>query len=414
MKPKAASLALLSLALLTLAVPAHAGSGDLDTGFDGDGIFTWGLANPAEEGPSGVAVDPSTGDLVVGVSTYPSYMAVSKVLPGGGLDSSFAGGGTASLPATTVRLTNAIGVQHDGKVLAAGNVGTAGQKTVLVRYRANGNVDGSFADNGIAHVAVCGDTAYETNVFVRSDGSIAVVGDCGNGADHDKVFVLVFRAGGGLDGSFSGDGVFMSGIADDFWLRDATIDDHDRLTIVGRSRVGSHDQRATILRLTAQGKLDQTFSGDGEAFFSFAPGDDEARAVAGRGNGVLVAEEAGDGPSDMVVFALTGAGKIDAGFSGDGKVTINLQTDDQPQDLATDASGRIYIAATYSFGQQEATALRLKPNGALDTTFVGTGYVHTGTNSLAQWVIMWKTKPTVVGIANFTTDFDDLVARFLA
>jgi hypothetical protein len=29
-------------------------------------------------------------------------------------------------------------------------------------------------------------------------------------------------------------------------------------------------------------------------------------------------------------------------------------------------------------------------------------------------VAVWKTKPTVVGYANLSTDFDDLVARFLA
>ena len=27
---------------------------------------------------------------------------------------------------------------------------------------------------------------------------------------------------------------------------------------------------------------------------------------------------------------------------------------------------------------------------------------------------MWKAKPTIAGYANLTTDFDDLVARFLA
>ena len=66
-KPKALFIASICLAVLTVAVPAHASSGDLDTGFDGDGIFTWGLANPAEEGASGVAVDPSTEATVIDI-----------------------------------------------------------------------------------------------------------------------------------------------------------------------------------------------------------------------------------------------------------------------------------------------------------------------------------------------------------
>ena len=114
------------------------------------------------------------------------------------------------------------------------------------------------------------------------------------------------------------------------------------------------------------------------------------------------------------MLALTGAGKLDTGFSGDGKATIALQTDDVPNDLASDATGRIYVVTTYTFATSEATVLRLKPNGALDTTFAGTGYAHTGTNSAGQQVVLWKGKPTIAGYANLTTDFDDLVARFLA
>jgi uncharacterized delta-60 repeat protein len=414
MKPKTAFVALVGLTMLSLAVPAHAASGDLDTGFDGDGIFTWGLANPAEEGASGVAVDPTTGDLVVGNANYPSNLDVTLVKPGGGVDTAF-GGGTAQFPGVQTRITNAVAAQPDGKILVAGNAGSAGDHVFLGRYRPNGNPDGSFGDNGLAKATVCGDTAFETNVFVRSDGSIAVVGDCGNGSDNNKLFVLVFRPGGGLDGSFSGDGMYQLAVGDNFWLGDAVLDDHDRLTIVGRSRVGSGDERATVVRLTPQGALDTAFAGDGRAFFDFASGDDFARAVIAHGNGVLVAEEGSFSPpnSDIILFALTPQGDLDTSFSGDGKARLDIATTDTPVDAVADASGRIYGAATYTYGTAEATVLRIKPNGTLDTSFAGTGYAHTGTSSSAAWVTMWKAKPTIAGYANLTTDFDDLVARFL-
>ncbi len=414
-KPNALFIASICLALLTLAVPAHAASGDLDIAFDGDGIFTWGLANPAEEGASGVAVDPSTGDLVVGNANYPSNMAVTLVKPGGGVDTAF-GGGTAQFGGAQTRVTNAVAAQSDGKILAAGNAGSSGEHVFLARYRPNGNPDTSFGDNGLAKATVCGDTAYETNVFVRSDGSIVVVGDCGNGATHDRLFVLVFRAGGGLDGSFSGDGMYQLAIGDDYWLGDATLDDRDRLTIVGRSQVGTGFERASVIRLTPKGTLDGSFAGDGKALFNFASDDDDPRAVIPHGNGVLVAEQGFFSPpnSDILVFAVTSQGKLDTGWSGDGKSRLNLASTESPTDAVTDAAGRIYLSATYTYGTSEATVIRMKPNGALDTSFAGTGYAHTGTNSNGAWVIMWKAKPTVVGYANLTTDFDDLVARFVA
>ncbi len=414
---KTAFVSIVCVALLALAVPAHAASGDPDTSFDSDGIFTFGLGNPAEEGATAAVVDPSTGDLIVGNYIYPSDMPVTKVLPGGGVDAAF-GGGTAALGPAHTRLTNAVGVQPDGKVLAAGNGGTNGQDVFLVRYRANGNPDDSFGNNGLAKVTVCGDSAYETNVFVRPDGSIVIVGDCGKTPIHNKLFVLVFRPGGGLDGSFSGDGMLQLAIGDNFHLTDAVLGDHDRLTVVGYSYVGSGDQRATVLRLTRSGKLDATFSGDGRAFFDFVPADDDPHAVIARGTGVLVAEQAfvSGADSDILVFAVTSAGKLDTSFSSDGEASVNLatSTSEFPSDAVSDASGRIYLSATYTYVNAEATVLRLKRNGALDLTFAGSGYAHTGLASSGGAVTMWKAKPTITGYANFSTDIDDLVARFLA
>jgi uncharacterized delta-60 repeat protein len=210
--------------------------------------------------------------------------------------------------------------------------------------------------------------------------------------------------------------MYQLAVGDNFWLGHAVLDDHDRLTIVGKSHVGSGDERATIVRLTDHGVLDTAFAGDGMAFFDFASGDDDPRAVIARGNGVLVAEEGFFSPpnSDILLFALTPRGKLDTSFSGDGKARLDIAATDTPVDATADAGGRIYVAATYTFGSAEATLVRFTANGALDTSFAGTGYAHTGTASSAGWVTMWKAKPTIGGYANLTTDFDDLIARFLA
>jgi len=413
-KPKALFIASICLAVLTVAVPAHASSGDLDTGFDGDGIFTWGLANPAEEGASGVAVDPTTGDLVVGNFNYPSNLAVTLVKPAGGVDTAF-GGGTVQFGGAATRPTNAVAAQANGKILVAGNDGSHAQNVFLARYRPNGNHDTSFGTNGLVKKTMCGTTAYETNVLVRSDGSIAVVGDCGNGSTHDKLFVLVFTSGGKLDGSFSGDGIVALPIDDDAWISDAMLDGRDRLTLLAHSHVGSKDERVAMVRFTHTGRLDKTFSGDGEAFFNLASGDDDARALIAHGSGSIVAEQAfGTVGSDFLLFAVSEKGTLNKTWSGDGTELIDLQTNDDPRDAVTDAHGNIYIAATFTFGSAEATVLKLNPNGTLDLPFGGSGYAHTGISSSGGWVAMWRGKPTVVGYANFSTDLDDLVARFLA
>ena len=406
--------ALLCLATLTLAVPAHAASGALDTSFDGDGRFSFGLANPAEEGASGMAVDPS-GRLIVGEGMFGSNMAVARVLAGGGLDPTFAGG-VAQLTDGNARGTNTVAVQPDGKVLAAGNDSDHLQNVFLVRYRANGTPDPNFGASGIAHVQVCGTSATETNIFVRSDDSIVVVGWCGNGSSKNVLFALVFKPSGALDKRFSGDGKFQLGVGDSYFVRDAIIDGHDRLTVVGGSATGSKPQKAAIVRILPSGKLDQAFSGDGKALFDLAAGDDGGRAIAALGGGrVLIVEQAvsgGGATADVLLFALTADGKLDTSWSGNGTATIDEDTFDNPWDVAIDGSDRIYVATTITFGVDEASAIRTRPNGALDSTFGG-GVAHSGVESQASSILLWKGKPTIAGYVFTGADFDALVARFL-
>jgi uncharacterized delta-60 repeat protein len=230
------------------------------------------------------------------------------------------------------------------------------------------------------------------------------------------LFVLMCKRGGGLDRTFSGDGIYMLQIGDDTWVRDATLDSRDRLTIVGQSRTGSGDWRAMVVRLTARGVLDAGFSGNGTATFDFASGNDIGRAAYDRGSGVIVAEQAaGASSSDILLFALTAKGKLDTTFSGDGKARIDILTQDNPADITTDANGRIYVATTYTWPQTEASVLRTKANGGVDTSFAGgIGITHAGVKSFAGNITMWKGKPTVVGYADLTTDIDALVARFQA
>ena len=414
MTVRRALLALLCLATLTLAVPAHAVSGALDTSFDGDGLFSFGLANPAEEGAAGIAVDPS-GRLLVGEGMFGSNMAVARVLASGGLDPTFAGG-VAQLTDGNPRSTNTVAVQPDGKVLAAGNDTDHGRNVFLVRYRANGTPDPTFGASGVAHVQVCGTSATETNILVRSDGSIVVVGWCGNGSSKNALSALAFKPGGGLDKTFSGDGKFQLRVGDSYFVRDAIIDGHDRLTVVGGSATGTKPQKAAIVRILSSGKLDPAFSGDGKALFNLAAGADGGRAIAPLGGGrVLIVEQAvsgGGATADVLLFALTADGKLDTAWSGDGKATIDEDTFDNPWDVAIDASDRIYIATTITFGVDEASAIRTRPNGSVDTTFAG-GVAHPGDESQASSILLWKGQPTIAGYVFTGADFDALVARFL-
>jgi hypothetical protein len=174
-----------------------------------------------------------------------------------------------------------------------------------------------------------------------------------------------------------------------------------------------------VTRLLDSGKLDTSFAGDGIARFDLAAGDNRPRAIAPRGGaGVLIldrADNVGATASDGRLFAVTGAGKLDRSYSGDGKATFDLAPFDDPWDLRVDGSGRAYLATTVPVSAtNEASVVRTKPNGALDTSFSGDGVASVPQESAAGGITLWKGEPTVVGYVNLTTDLDVLVARFLS
>ena len=406
--------ALLCLASLTLAVPANAASGDPDTSFSGDGVFTFGLGIGEESG-LGVVVDPS-GRLLVGDYLSGTDLGVARILPDGALDPAFAGG-TTQFPEGKNRPTDVIAVQPDGKVLVAGH--TPNADLYLARYRTNGLPDTTFSGDGLAHVTLPSTSTTDTNIFVRWDGTIVIPGYVTNASNEERLFAVAFRQNGSLDQSFAGDGQFFLQVGDTSRIRDAMIDGHDRVTVVGETQTNGKPQRALVARILSNGTLDQNFSGDGVALFDLSGGADEPRAIDALGGGsALVVEQAvnaGATGANTLSFAVSAAGKLDRSYSGDGKSTIDLDVFDNPNDLWIDGNGRSYIATSLPYLSTTVPSLiRTTPNGALDTSFSVDGYAQVPTEGIGGAVAIWHGKPTLTGGLFLTTDFDAMVARFLA
>jgi uncharacterized delta-60 repeat protein len=406
--------AVVGLSLVAVAAPAWAAGGDPDNSFSGDGVFTFGLA-VGEESAVGAAVDPS-GRLIVGDYVSGTDLAVARILPGGTLDGSF-NGGIAEFPEGKNRPTNAVAVQPDGKVLVVGQ--SVNADLYLARYRANGTPDPNFSGDGLAHVALPSTSTTTTNILLRSDGSILIPGYVTDASHDERLFVLAFRPNGSMDQTFSGDGQFFLRVGDTSRIRDAMLDGQDRVIVAGETQTNGNPQRALIARIRANGTADGSFSGDGVALFDLAGGADEPRAIDALGGGsVLVVEQAVNAAAtgaNALSFAVSATGKLDTSYSGDGKSTIDLDVFDNPQDLWIDGNGRSYIATSLPYLSSTVPSLiRTTPNGTLDGSFSGNGYAQVTTEGIGGAVTFWHGKPTLTGDLFLTTDFDALVARFLA
>lgn len=154
-----------------------------------------------------------------------------------------------------------------------------------------------------------------------------------------------------------------------------------------------------VLRTTAVGDYDSTFSGDGRAPIEPVAGYGDIQLHAGAllSDGRIVVAGLTDdvasgypqSPSPFVA-RLTAAGALDTSFSGDGLLRLPHQlggTDDRVVAVAAQADGRILLAlqsrdaATFDY---RPVICRLTSNGALDSSWDGDGCLELAYNELNE------------------------------
>lgn len=192
---------------------------------------------------------------------------------------------------------------------STGNGGTDSHR--VVRYNPDGTRDASFGTGGVVEID---DVA---RVAVRADGKVLAGG---------ARFVVRLNADGSPDASFASDGRFDApeGIS----LRELAVAPGDR--IVSGFRQGD-DRLMQVLRLTPDGALDTTFSGDGMAAIDPLAGAPGPETIAGSAEVVALPDgriavvggvSATSGPSGdliagrAVVAQFTADGSPDPTFGG--------------------------------------------------------------------------------------------------
>ena len=268
--------------------------------------------------------------------------------------------------------------QPDGRLIVGGE--SSNGQIVLVRYLADGSLDGSFGVDGEALV----ETGASFNASARSavlqvDGKIVVAGMAFNGTDTD-VAVWRFNTDGSLDTGFGLNGRVLVGIGNDDEGYAVALDADGRIVVAGGSYNGSSYDVA-LLRLTSSGDLDTSFDVDGKLLTDISGGTEEARGIAVQEDGRIVvvggATAVTSSYSDVLVARYNADGSLDTTFGGTSTgiiVTAVDQYADRASGVAIDASGNIVVAGfsqmNGSFGVQDDTALlRYTAAGVLDTSF---------------------------------------------
>lgn len=338
--------------------------GDPDSSFSGDGEQTTDLGG--FDVAHAVAALPDGGVLLAGVSdavTGDFQAALVQYSSNGLPDPGFSEDGRLipQFGGSDSRVED-MEMGFGGNAVLAGGIEPG--KMLVFRVKPNGKVDRGFGTKSKTTIKFEEPSGAEA-VEVKGDGRIVVGGTTSGPAMDDPSSLAIARLAprGELDESFSKNGKTTVSYPGSARLDDLALAPDGRMIAVGTTTVGDHTEVA-LTALKSNGKLDRSFGKGGKVTRDFGP-DDGVSSVEIQGNGKIVIGGRAKSPTvDFLVARFTKNGKLDDSFSGNGFETTDFAGGgDVIQDIAIGRKDSIVAAG--GGGSAFGFARYLK-NGELD------------------------------------------------
>ncbi len=326
--------------------------GTLDSGF-GKGGFTTTDFSRNSDSAQAVALQPGTnGKIVVGGSTSRqvgspySYFALTRYNANGSLDTTFGKKGQVVTDLGTSGAAWGMAVQSDGKIILAGS--RSGQLT-LVRYTSTGALDSTFGSGGTVitniRLEATLSTMHWATVIVQPNGKIVTSVTVDSSGDGGDFLIARFNADGSADTSFGGgDGI----VTTDFG---STIDNASGLALQSDGRIVVSGQSGplgkvdvALARYNSDGSLDSTFGSGGLVIAPVPQGFSEADDVAVQADGAIVI--AGRANGIALAERFNADGSVDTGYGPSGTGRVELASSDTATAVAIQADGSAVFAGS--------------------------------------------------------------------
>ena len=341
-------------------------NGTGDETFGGDGVITFPTTYPTRANDVAIQTD---GKIVVAgrsEASHGSFM-LARLTPTGEMDTSFGAGGQVytDFDPNEDDGAEAVLIQPDGKIVAAGSAYDGDPDCGIARYNTDGSLDSTFSGDGKAIVAFGGDDECH-DIAILEDGDLVIVGSYQDSLALDVDFAVArLNANGTPDTGFDSDGVTTTGFGDIEYAYAVAIQPDGKILVAGDS-----GENVCVARYLPDGVLDSTFDGDGKRSFSMDTtywGGIYDMALQPDGRFLLLGFIIqSNGNDDFSFYRLNSDGSLDGTFGVNGALTIHINGQDYGYGLALQADGRI-IAYGHSHNHDNPTFVRLWPDGSLDT-----------------------------------------------
>lgn len=355
---------------------------------------------------------------------YRDDFAVARFHPNGLLDSSFGNNGLVTTDFDGGREVGQAVVIQGEKIMVAGyttDFNTAAVQFAIARYNVDGSLDTSFSEDG-RQIAGSPVTTYNYAFTMALQGDKFIIAGQASYFDslfytHDGFALLRFNSAGMLDSSFGTNGLVITDVGN-FESANSILISENYITVAGTIGYGSDNDYA-VARYKEDGGLDSSFSGDGLATGYFPSGETYFASLLMQGEKLLAAGNTNNtiyGLSSFAVARFNPNGSPDSSFNGTGMATTGFGNfSGIARSIALQGDKIVVAGYTYPLG--DFALARYNTDGTADSSFGQNGTVTTdllGWDDLAQSIVVYNNKLIVAGYAYNPTNFrnDFAIARY--
>ncbi len=237
----------------------------------------------------------------------------------------------------------------------------------------DGGLDPSFGDGGRVRSPLVLRSSYPRCLAHQADGRI--VAATSDPARPEDLILLRYSSSGLPDPTFGTEGIATTRIGHRHEPSSLAVQPDGKILVVGQA-IGFSPLTVRLLRFEPDGALDTSFGENGEISLAVQGLAYTSRLVLQPDGKLLVSGATGEPPFDVVLHRRLRDGRPDLTFGVDGRVVVGLGAwYEAPSDVVLLPDGRIVVAGiTNAKGIPGFLALRLAPNGALDSSFGVNGF----------------------------------------
>lgn len=263
----------------------------------------------------------------------------------------------------------------DDKIVMVGYTDTDNQNVIVSKMQANGLPDKNFGENGTVQIDLgegMNDEAF--GVAELSDGKLLVTGVVTSKGSWDG-FIMRLTVDGKLDESFGmkGSGITLFNAGDEsIAIGREIVVQNDNIIFVGGSAMFSKQLDMCVFKFTQGGGVAASFATKGVASVDINGDDDEVHAMALTPNGEIILAGASDSEDIQhgAIVKLSSFGTPTT-FAETGHLTFDLGSGfNEINDLYVDEEGRFVAVGNEGEAPNiNGVIMRVNSDGSMDATF---------------------------------------------